>query len=206
MAARRVLAIAFVILAFVANLAGCAQYPQLQTNKALGYNRSMDRLAVWSAVGDVPTLGDVLPTLIFKPSWFPTDPFDKLFHAALKRELESAGVVTEVRPFSPSSDTVASLARFEAELAPTMRLLIMPTQYVVRGMLQEVNFDFSLIDIESNQRVWRGQVFIYSGRGRFDEEGADSLTLRILEALRKDRLLGAPHLPNQENTTKKNPV
>jgi hypothetical protein len=178
-------------------ISGCAQY-QVQSTKANGYSRPIDRLTVWSAVPNVPKLTE--------KHWSQSDSFDNLFHDALKQELLAAGATTEVRAFSPASDSMESLARFERELSPSMRLLIAPTRVSTvtsqghTGITQVV-FNLSLYETEKNQRVWRGQIIVdtpLGGARQWGEDGAKSLATQIVEALKKDRLLEAGPVPNQK--------
>lgn len=189
---RRLIALALWIS--ITGLSGCAQY-QVQTNKAMGYSKIIDRLAVWSAVRQVPSLGI--------KNWTQNDSFENVFHASLKRELAAVGVISEVRPFIPATDTAESLARFETELAPTMRLLIAPAKYqtfTYNGStgITRIVFDLSLFEIASSKRVWRAQLVIDNPLGggfAWGEDGAKNLERQIMDALRKDKFLNASPLP-----------
>jgi len=190
--------IAIFIVITGAILSGCAQY-RVQSNKEVGYAKTIDRLAVWSAVGNVRELG---ATVLFH-----SESFDSYFVKALKRELEGNGIVTDVRTFSPETDTDDSLERFESELAPTMRLKIAPTRtkrFTYNGStgVTQVVLDLSLFDIKNNRRVWRGELVIDNpGGGVFSwgAERAADLSSKIIETLRKDVLIGGGR------ATEKNP-
>jgi len=169
-------------------LTSCAQY-QVRTNKELGYSKSVECLYVWSAVGEIDLLHLKRP--------FHSDSFENQFHAALKQSLMSAGVVAEVRAFSPKGDRMVDLIPFENDLKPNMRLVIQPTRYQMmtssRGgsRIGGLWLDLSMYEVATNRRVWRAELFADAGLDMtvWMQTGAENLATQIVDALRKDRLL-----------------
>lgn len=182
-------------------LGGCAQY-QTATNKAADYNDRIERLFVWSAMGEVP---------LFRSKHFlATDSFENRFNAALKHALSEEGVVADVRMFSPKNDTFEQLSRFETDLAPAARLLIQPAKYrtfTYNGAtsISELWIDMSLYDARTNQRVWRGQLHIDPGLGPnlfVLTSGAQEVSAQVIAALKKDKLI----VPAQDLAARKQAV
>lgn len=191
----------FALLGFsVAVLAGCAQY-QAYTNKALGYHDRAERLFVWTALGEVPFLR--------RKQMLANDSFENYFNATLKRMLAEEGIVTDVRQFSPKTDTIEQLHRFETDVAPTARLLIQPARYQMYSYgggttVSALWLDMSLYDVKSNRRVWRGQLYVDPGLSPSSwwESGAQELSARVIAALRKDDLIA----PAKNNVSRKQPT
>lgn len=174
--------------ALITALAGCAQY-KVRTNKAQGYTVRIERLFVWSAIGDV--------ALLRQNARFNSDTFEHLFQLALKQGFDKAGIAADVRPFAAKADKLEDLVKFEGELKPNMRLLIQPTRVqtmtyqgsttVVAGLW----LDLSLYETTANRRIWRGELMIDPAvdMTAWGEAGAQKLTAQIVDALKKDRLL-----------------
>lgn len=184
----------------VAILAGCAQY-QAHTNKALDYNERIERLFVWSAIGEVP--------FFRKKHALANDNFENYFNAALKRMLAEEGIVADVRPFAPKTDTIEQLNRFETGVAPTARLLVQPARYQMYSYgggttVSALWLDMSLYDTRSNRRVWRGQLYVDPGLSPSSwwESGAQELSARVIATLRKDNLIA----PAKDSASREQPA
>lgn len=169
-------------------LSGCAVQYQTRTNRASDYNHRIERLFVWSAIGEARPLRD---------QKYGGDTYENHFHAALKRALTDAGIVADVRRFSPKNDTPDDLNRFESQMNPATRLLIVPQKYntftYVTTFVQQLWLDLSLIERGNNRRVWRGEIYIDSSNTgaalAWDADSAEDLARTIISALKKDGLI-----------------
>lgn len=182
-------------------LGGCVSY-QTQTNKALGYSEHIERLFVWSAIGNVSSLR--------AKHKYADDSYENYANAALKKAMSETGLTVDVRSFNPQTDTVDLLSRYETEVAPTARLTLVPGKYQVttyRGIstVSTLWLNLSLYDIQSNRSVWHGQIVIDNGglaghNMMWNKSGAEKLAEEIITALRKDGLIASAPRASSSNS------
>ncbi len=166
----------------------CAQY-SVKTNKALDFTEKLRSVYAWSGIGSVEPLTRRLP--------FAEDTFENLFNSALRRKLSENGVTCELRNFSPNTDSMAALARFEGTANPEYRLLLVPTKYKTikyggATNLDVLYLDKSVIKIKDARRVWRSEFVVNANTApgaAWREAGADKLAELIVSTLVRDGLL-----------------
>lgn len=172
-------------------VAGCstASY-SVKTNKAPGFTGHISRVAVWSGIDNVSLLSQ-------RKALGMSDTFSNFFSAALKTDLASAGATADVHPFSPGTDKLEDLIRFEQEFSPEYRLMIMVPQYHTissRGVTNvlDMKLDISLFTIKDNRRVWRSELLLDGGiipGLTWRETGARRLAEDMVNLLKKDNLV-----------------
>lgn len=180
----------FVLLVFVSF--GCAQYSS-KTNKSAGYSKKMDRVFVWSSIGQVEPARN--------KHWIQSDSFENYFHSALRSGLSENGLEVDVRDFVPGADKSSDFVRFERNMSPSTRMLVSPvkhrsitSQYNSKPMLTYLSIDVTLIDLAINKKIWRAQFVIDSPAGGISpwgEDGAKKIVDQIIDALKKDGLVGS---------------
>lgn len=178
----------FLIPMFVSfALSSCAQY-QVSTTRSPDYEGHIERLSIWSSVGEIDLLGHKrgLESVAF------TDRFD----AALKSNFRNEGVTAEVHNFNPTDHIQNQFEPSEQALHPDARLLIQPTRYQTlttsRGiMISGLWLDLRLMEVPSNRQVWHASVFLDPGLDLtvWFDTGADKLSKQIIDALKKDKLI-----------------
>lgn len=179
-----------VILSAVAAFAltSCAQY-STRTNKSSDFADKLENIYVWSAIGGVKPFTERL--------LFSDDTFENQFNAALTKNLSAIGVKNKLGHFSPSTDSESDLARFEGEIKPDYRLLIISPKYTTITARGITNVDVLYLNIQvsrvkDNQRVWQSEIEINANTApgnAWREAGAQKLVELIISALRKDGLL-----------------
>lgn len=176
------------LLIAAAVLASCAQY-SVRTNKAAGLTEKIDRVYVWSGIGSA--------TPFTKQRLFAGDTFENYFNVALANKLTETGIRNELKKFSPSTDKMEDLVRFEGSLSPRYRLLVEVPRYKTITAQGVTNVDvlylnLSLIRVSNNERIWRSEVVVdcNSAPGTaWREDGANKLAGQIVEALKQDGLI-----------------
>lgn len=169
-------------------LASCAQY-SARTNKAQNFSAKLTNVYMWSGIGTVEPFTRKLP--------FADDTFENLFNVALTRKFSESGIRNELRRFSPSTDSMTDLARFEGALNPDYRLLVVPSKYetITYKGITNVNvlyLDVSVIHIKDTQRVWRSEIVVDTNTApgtAWREAGANKLVVQIVDALKRDGLI-----------------
>lgn len=169
-------------------LASCAQY-STKTNKDPGFSTKLTNVYIWSSIGTVEPFT--------KKLLFSADTFEHQFNTALAKEFTKSGVKNELRDFSPSTDSLADLARFEGTFNPNYRLLVISPRYdtiTSRGVTNVDNLylDISVIRIKDNKQVWQSSIVIQTNTApgtAWREAGANKLAEQIVDALKKDGLI-----------------
>lgn len=169
-------------------LASCAQY-SVRTNKAPGLAEKIDSVYVWSGIGKA--------TPFTKQMLFAGDTFENYFNAALAKRLTETGIRNELKNFSPTTDRMEDLARFEGGLSPRYRLLVEVPRYKTITAQGVTNVDvlylnLSLIRISNSERIWRSEVVVDCNTApgaAWREDGANKLAGQIVDALKQDGLI-----------------
>jgi len=169
-------------------LASCAQY-STKANKDPRFSTKLTNVYIWSSIGTVEPFT--------KKLLFSADTFEHQFNTALAKEFTKSGVKNELRDFSPSTDNLVDLARFEGTFNPDYRLLVVSPKYetiTARGIIN-VNvlyLDISVIRIKDNQRVWWSEIVVDTNTApgtAWREAGANKLAEQIINALKQDGLI-----------------
>lgn len=176
------------LIVAAAMLASCAQY-SVRTNKISGLTEKIDSVYVWSGIGSV--------TPFTKQKLFAGDTFENYFNAALAKKLTETGIRNELKNFSPRTDRMEDLARFEGSLSPRYRLLVEVPRYKTITAQGITNVDvlylnLSLIRVSNNERIWRSEVVVDCNTApgtAWREDGANKLVGQIVDALRQDGLI-----------------
>lgn len=168
-------------------LSSCAQY-NVSTNRINGYEGRIERLSIWSAIGTVEPLAN--KRLLDSSS------FSDRFDAALALNFQNENINAVVHKLTSKSFIEDEIEPLEKELHPNMRLLIQPTRcHTIRygGMtnVTGLSLDLSLIDVASNQLVWRGAINMDVGLepNMWRENGANKLSRQLIDALKKDKMM-----------------
>lgn len=177
-----------ILIAAASMVASCAQY-SVKTNKAPGFSGKIDSVYVWSGIGSV--------TPFTKERLFAGDSFENYFNTALAKKLDETKVVSKLKGFSPSTDRMEDLGRFEGSINPRYRLLVLAPKYTTitaKGItnVDVLHLDISLIRVGTNERIWRSEIVVDCNTApgtAWREDGANKLAGQIIDALKQDGLL-----------------
>lgn len=138
------LRLSFLSMVLALSVAGCGGQYAASTNKDATFNTHVNRLFIWSGIENVTPLTRKLPLT--------DDTFTNFFHTALKKNFSEKGVMNELKSFTPETDSLNDLARFEGKFAPAYRLIITPSKYSTitstyynKTLVDKMYLDLSLI-------------------------------------------------------------